>query len=401
MRTTTLGRTGLRVGVAGLGSGGHSMLGQGTGASPARSVAIVERALDLGVTFFDTAPVYGTEEIVGKGIAGKRDSVVLSTKSLVIPPGAPVTGDRLISGADLARNIDVSLARLGTDYVDILHLHGVTPGQYERCRDELVPALLKLRDQGKIRFLGITERFIIDPQHRMLTQAVGDDCWDVMMVGFNLINPSARDRVLARTLENNIATLVMFAVRRVLSRPEALREMIADLVTKGLIADDQIPATSPLRAVYNDPVFRAFLAGVLGIEQLHPYADEVSSINVHFADKGRELGWHFDNSAFAVTMLLRAPEGGGAFEYVPDVRDADAGDMAFDRVAAVLDGSESVHTLRFDPGALVLFRGRNALHRVTPTEGAVARLLVVFAYNDQPGVKLSESALQTFYGRTA
>ncbi len=171
--------------------------------------------------------------------------------------------------------------------------------------------------------------------------------------------------------------------------------------TKGLIADDQIPATSPLRAVYNDPVFRAFLAGVLGIEQLHPYADEVSSINVHFADKGRELGWHFDNSAFAVTMLLRAPEGGGAFEYVPDVRDADAGDMAFDRVAAVLDGSESVHTLRFDPGALVLFRGRNALHRVTPTEGAVARLLVVFAYNDQPGVKLSESALQTFYGRTA
>ena len=252
MRTTTLGRTGLRVGVAGLGSGGHSMLGQGTGASPARSVAIVERALDLGVTFFDTAPVYGTEEIVGKGIAGKRDSVVLSTKSLVIPPGAPVTGDRLISGADLARNIDVSLARLGTDYVDILHLHGVTPGQYERCRDELVPALLKLRDQGKIRFLGITERFIIDPQHRMLTQAVGDDCWDVMMVGFNLINPSARDRVLARTLENNIATLVMFAVRRVLSRPEALREMIADLVTKGLIADDALDPEDPLGFLVDD-----------------------------------------------------------------------------------------------------------------------------------------------------
>jgi len=171
--------------------------------------------------------------------------------------------------------------------------------------------------------------------------------------------------------------------------------------SKGLIADDQIPATSPLRDVYDDPEFRRFLAGVLGIDGLHPYADEVSSINVHFASAGRELGWHFDNSAFAVTMLLRAPQAGGAFEYVPAVRDADAGDMAFVRVASVLDGDEPVHTLRFEPGALVLFRGRNALHRVTPTEGDTTRLLVVFAYNDQPGVKLSESALNTFYGRTA
>lgn len=170
--------------------------------------------------------------------------------------------------------------------------------------------------------------------------------------------------------------------------------------TKGLIADDQIPVRSPLREVYNDPVFQAFLAGVLGIEQLYPYADDVSSINVHFADAGRELGWHFDNSAFAVTMLLEAPEGGGVFEYVPGVRDAGAGDMAFDRVAAVLDGIEPVQTLEFEPGALVLFRGRNALHRVTPTAGDVTRLLVVFAYNDQPGVRLSESALETFYGRT-
>jgi hypothetical protein len=171
--------------------------------------------------------------------------------------------------------------------------------------------------------------------------------------------------------------------------------------SKGLIADDQIPATSVLRDVYNDPNFRAFLAGVLGVDELHPYADDLSSINVHFAGAGQELGWHFDNSAFAVTMLLRAPQAGGVFEYVPAVRDADAGDMAFERVASVLDGKETVSTLRFNPGALVLFRGRDALHRVTPTEGDTTRLLVVFAYNDQPGVMLSESALNTFYGRTA
>lgn len=171
--------------------------------------------------------------------------------------------------------------------------------------------------------------------------------------------------------------------------------------SKGLIADDQVPAVSPLREVYDSDDFRAFLCGVLGIERLHPYADDLSSINVHFASEGQELGWHFDNSSFAVTMLLQAPEGGGVFEYVRDARAADRGEMGFERVAAVLDGSEPVERLDIAPGDLVLFRGRDALHRVTPTEGSTTRMLVVFAYNSEPGVALSESALRTFYGRTA
>ena len=171
--------------------------------------------------------------------------------------------------------------------------------------------------------------------------------------------------------------------------------------SKGLIADDEISPDSPLRAVYLDEMFRTFLCRVLGIDAIYPYDDELSSINVHFASEGRELGWHFDNSSFAVTLLLRAPVGGGSFEYVPATRDADRGDMAFDRVGRVLDGDEPVSTLEFDPGDLVLFRGRNAMHRVTPTQGPVTRLLVVFAYNDEPGIGLSASALETFYGRTS
>ena len=171
--------------------------------------------------------------------------------------------------------------------------------------------------------------------------------------------------------------------------------------SKGLIADDEIPADSPLREIYDDSSFRSFLCGVLGIDRIHPYADDLSSINVHFAAAGMELGWHFDNSSFAVTMLLQAADGGAHFEHVPAVRDADAGDMAFERVGKILDGDEPVHTLHFEPGDLVLFRGRNAIHRVTPTLGDTTRLLVVFAYNDRPGVALSDSALTTFYGRTA
>ncbi len=169
--------------------------------------------------------------------------------------------------------------------------------------------------------------------------------------------------------------------------------------SKGLIADDEIPADSPLREVYGDKAFRAFLCGVLGIDQIHPYVDTLSSINVHFAAEGMELGWHFDNSSFAVTMLLQAAEAGARFEYVPAVRDANS--MGYERVGEVLDGTTAVSTLEFEPGDLVLFRGRHALHRVTPTEGGTTRMLVVFAYNDQPGVALSDSAVATFYGRDA
>ena len=171
------------------------------------------------------------------------------------------------------------------------------------------------------------------------------------------------------------------------------------LSSKGLIADDQITRESPLRAVYESQEFTEFLCALLKIDRIYPYEDDLSSINVHFAPADKELGWHFDNSSFAVTTLLQAPENGGLFQYVPEVRDADAGQMAYERVANILDENETVNSLTFAPRDLVLFRGRNALHRVTPTEGPTTRILAVFAYNDQPGIGLSDSALETFYGR--
>ena len=82
-----------------------------------------------------------------------------------------------------------------------------------------------------------------------------------------------------------------------------------------------------------------------------------------------------------------------------DLRDADAGELNFKGVADVLDGSGTVETLDITPGTLVLFRGRNSMHRVTPTIGDRTRILVVLAYNTEPGIALSEAARMTFYGR--
>lgn len=169
--------------------------------------------------------------------------------------------------------------------------------------------------------------------------------------------------------------------------------------SKGCITDDLLPADSALRTLYDAPSFKAFLCSVLGETALHPYADPLSSINLHFAGAGQELGWHFDNSSFAITLLIQAPDAGGTFEYVADLRDADSGEMNFPGVAEVLDGKRQVKTLAIDPGTLVLFRGRNSLHRVTPVEGERERMLVVLAYNSEPGISLSESARMTFYGR--
>jgi len=169
--------------------------------------------------------------------------------------------------------------------------------------------------------------------------------------------------------------------------------------SKGCITTDQVPADSALHAIYDSAAFRAFIAEIVGETALHAYADPLSSINVHYAAAGQELGWHFDNSSFAVTLLLQAPEAGGEFQYVRDLRDAESGDLNFAGVAAVLDNDRTPDILEVAPGTLVLFRGRNSMHRVTPTIGRRTRILVVLAYNTEPGIALSEAARMTFYGR--
>ena len=168
--------------------------------------------------------------------------------------------------------------------------------------------------------------------------------------------------------------------------------------SKGCITDDKVGVNSPLRILYDDADFRSFLATVLKEEALYEYANTLSSINLHYASEGQELGWHFDNSSFATTLLIQKPTAGGVFEYQRDTRDADKGEMNFKEVEKILAGDITPNTLSQEPGTLALFRGRNAIHRVTPTEGDVTRMLVVLAYNNKPGIALSASASKTFYG---
>src|SRR5712692_1093103 len=147
MDRVRLGRTGLDVSVAGLGCGGPSRLGMATGKTEAESIAVVHAAMDAGVNLLDTAEVYGTEEIVGKAISGRRDDVVIATKAWWQNREGGIRSHNAVTHA-----LDASLQRLGTDHVEVYFLHGVTPDVYENVAAALVPTLQGFRDEGKVRF---------------------------------------------------------------------------------------------------------------------------------------------------------------------------------------------------------------------------------------------------------
>lgn len=242
MEYTTLGKTGLKVSVVGLGCGGPSRLGLRDNAnSRERAIGMVRQAMDLGINFIDTAQSYETEGIVGKAIAGiPRDRVVISTKK-TLPDANQKNPEN-----EIKKGLEQSLKQLGTDRVDVYHLHGVEPKDYDFARDRLMPVMRRLREQGKIRFIGVTEGFVQDPSHQMLQQSLKEDLWDVVMVGFNLLNPSARRAVFPTTREKGVGVLNMFAVRRALSQPERLKTIVADLIRRGAVSPSAMNAKDPV-----------------------------------------------------------------------------------------------------------------------------------------------------------
>jgi aryl-alcohol dehydrogenase-like predicted oxidoreductase len=230
MQYTTLGKTGLRVSVAGLGTGGNSMIGKGTGATAAQSIALVREAIDLGVNFIDTAEVYGTEDLVGQAIAGlPRHQFVISTKTHAKLDGV------LRAPEAVEASIDGSLRRMKIDHIDVYNMHGVHPSAYDHTRDVLLPVLLRAKAKGKIGHLGITENGPGDPGQSMLRRAVQDGCWDVIMLAYNMMNQGARRDLFPHTLDKGIGTLLMFVVRNIFSQPDLLARTVKDLAAEGKV----------------------------------------------------------------------------------------------------------------------------------------------------------------------
>lgn len=162
---------------------------------------------------------------------------------------------------------------------------------------------------------------------------------------------------------------------------------------------DQI-AGSPLLKLYEWPEFATFLAATMALPTLHTMPDPLARVNVMSYHEGQALNWHFDRSHFTTTLLLQAPEQGGAFEYRTGLR-SDT-DPNYDGVAALLAGQDfEMHQMMVPPGTVNVFRGKNTAHRVTPVVGDTARMIAVFSYYQRPDVMFSASERMGFFGREA
>ncbi len=247
MQYTTLGRTGLRVSVAGLGTGGFSRMGLKSGKTEEEAARLVRDAVDLGVNFIDTAPPYGTEGVVGIALKSlPRDKVVVATKSTVHRNKEWWTAERVVA------SLDNSLRLLGTDYVDVFNLHAVDPFMYDYALNTLAPALVKQKELGKIRHIGLTENPILDHTNETLKRAVNDSVWEVFMVGFHMMHQVARANVFPATRQKGIGTLIMFAVRSIFADPPRVAREIKELAAKGQVEQSLGDSDDPLGFLVHD-----------------------------------------------------------------------------------------------------------------------------------------------------
>ena len=169
---------------------------------------------------------------------------------------------------------------------------------------------------------------------------------------------------------------------------------------KKAVAYDLIPDAAPIRRLYESADLTAFVAAVLGKQVLYRSADPLDALEIAIFGAGDELGWHFDNSEFSVTVMYQESEAGGHFDYYPRLRDER--DENYPGVRKVLLGDPGgVVRLPSSPGTLAVFRGQHALHRVTPVSGPRPRINSVLTYGERPGMKLNRLTQELFYGRTA
>jgi L-galactose dehydrogenase len=177
---------------------------------------------------------------LGRGTGVRRKARILDGGGNPLPSDA------------IAANLDMSLRTLQVEHIDVFHLHAVQAKHYDYALNELVPVLLRQKAQGKLKHLGITETPPRDPDQAMLSLALDDPCWEIIMLAFHMMNQGPRKTVLPRTRAQRVGTLLMLVVRNVFSRPAVLQETLQDLAGKGLIPRTLADSDHPLQFLIHE-----------------------------------------------------------------------------------------------------------------------------------------------------
>lgn len=234
MRTRRLGRTHLQVSEISLGA-----LFFGEPAEEARSRATIDRALDLGINWIDTAAGYKESEVVvGRALQGRRKNVYLSTKYF---PYAPWPEPDL-SVAALERAVEQSLARLQTEVIDLFQLHWIpnVADLHAILNSDLPVALDRLRQQGKIRFIGLSNASEQDGEQRVLIEAVKSGIFDTVMGCYNLFFQTAERELFGLCQAQDIGVLVMMPLDQPadgygLVNRESARKSVQAMMARGML----------------------------------------------------------------------------------------------------------------------------------------------------------------------
>ena len=157
---------------------------------------------------------------------------------------------------------------------------------------------------------------------------------------------------------------------------------------------------SAMEQLYLWPAMADLVAAVTGNAQVYLHEDPCNALIVQAYKEGCEVGWHFDSTLFTSILILSAPQVGGLFEVVPDLRSDE--DPCYRQVHEVLEGRSSrVQRHALAAGCLCLMRGRHSFHRVSKVEGEDPRTSLVLTYEREPGARLDWAARKRIFGPDA
>ena len=260
MEYRVLGKTGIKVSLVSLGSGGTRQLGQNSKMSQKSQTTLIRRALDLGINMIDTAAQYGnSESIIGKALQGvSRENYFLCTKWY-----SPITIHPVESPKLILKSIENSLSKLAISYIDVMMFHGPLHGEYKDIINICYPVLNSLRQQGKIRFIGLSTRFVMDPQQIVAEVALktNPELFDVVMLKYGILNQYASKIIMPLAIKNNIGIMNMAVIREKLPNQRLLEQLIHKWKNKGLISKDSLEAKNPLGWLVKDEVDSIISAG--------------------------------------------------------------------------------------------------------------------------------------------